>query len=126
MKAKKVYEFIQKKSLKNSIKDDIGIKVKYKREIEEWFEKWLPNTKYEIKDDFTIIVDANFRLYAKYDLTYIPNNMIINGWAEIIGTQINELPPNLYIKGNLYLDPIEKIKIPSTVKIDGEIEYHTF
>ena len=72
MKAKKVYEFIQKKG----IKTEIGSSVLEKKSIEEWFAKHAPNADYTINPDLSIDVEGNLYIF---DATEEPDNLTVNG-----------------------------------------------
>ncbi len=73
-KAKKVYEFIQKKSLKNTVKDEVGIHTKqyYEKLINDWFNKWVSD-------------DIKYKIYPDKKETHIYNPLdLSNSKCEII------------------------------------------
>ena len=73
MKAKKVYEFVQRKD----IKAEIGSSVLIKRSIIEWFENHAPEADYTINSDLSITVEGDLYIY---DATKEPDNLtILNG-----------------------------------------------
>jgi len=125
MKAKKVYEFVQKKSLKNTIKDDIGIKAKYKKDIEEWFKKWLPNWKinenYIINDNLNIEVSNSIHLGDIKEHLELPDNLTIYGDLYLDRSNITELPKNLKVYGYLSVDETNLKKWPINLYVKGDI-----
>ena len=78
MKAKKVYEFVQRKD----IKAEIGASELLKRSIPEWFAKWAPKIDFEIKND-KIYID-HLDLYNVEELEYLLDNLIVNNSIRIL------------------------------------------
>jgi len=143
MKAKKVYEFIQKKSLKNTIKDDIGIKYNRKKEIEEWIEENDLSRHYQSYDLETdelrlhgkiagLRLRKNIdkfpvsRLYVLGDLfltntkylEYLPNYTTITGWLDLENSNILKLPDNLFVGGSLDIsDTYNLTVLPTNLEI---------
>jgi len=106
MEAKKVYEFIQKKSLRNTIKDDIGLKHSIDKKIQNFF-KYLKNINdevtYLITDKLNVIIYGNLDFVAS-DIEYFPDEIKeINGYVDLTDTKIKKLPDNLTIFGWLDL-----------------------
>ena len=71
MKAKYVYEFVQRKD----IKTEIGSDVLQRRSIDEWFSKFSPDTDYYINDDFSVVVKEDIVIH---DATYELDELIVN------------------------------------------------
>jgi len=83
MKAKKVYEFIQKKSLRNTIKDDIGIVAKHKRKIQDWLNNYILGST----QDFEITEDLNLKIHApSHSINLINYNEIDFPFNKVIFT----------------------------------------
>ena len=72
MKAKKVYEFVQKKG----IKAEIGNSILIKRSIIEWFETYAPDADYTIHNDLSITVEGELTVH---NATKEPDNLIVTG-----------------------------------------------
>ncbi len=146
MEAKKVYEFIQKKSLKNTIQNDIGVFKKYKNDIKEWFNQYLPSSKYIIHDDYTVEADNfffNIFDYPNYNLSEfpfiklkvdyglinlsdnktflkLPKSIIFKTGSIILNnTNITKLPEKLIIinDGNLSIENTRIKKLSENIKI---------
>jgi len=129
--AKKVYEFIQKKSLKNSINNDIGINHIIIKEIKEWFKEYLPDTykniNIYINGNKEIIVDGNLKFhdfsnnYIKKSISFFPNIDIINGEVDFSMINIDKFPDNLIINGNLTFFFARFKKLPKNLTINGSL-----
>ena len=107
MKAKKVYEFVQKKE----IKAEIGNSVLQRRSIDEWFRKWAPGADYLIDDDLNITVDETLNLY-KSKVLELPDNLTIINSLDLEETKIIKLPNNLKVGSNLFLRGVKIDKLP--------------
>ena len=81
MKAKKVYEFIQKKSLKQSINNNIGIIYKSKKEIIDWLNTYTDFKEFEhynILDNLDVEFLSSIVILDDKRITDIPFNIIVN------------------------------------------------
>ena len=93
MKAKKVYEFVQSKE----IRTDIGINVLQRKSIEEWFAKWAPDNEYTIDDDLNIKTN-DLVLPNNKELTWIPDNLSVDGLLSASNTGLLKVPNNLNVR----------------------------
>ena len=127
MKAKKVYEFIQKKSLKKSIQNDIGIRAKYKKEIEQWFSKYAPDINYNIDEEKMETMVHNYLSLNKCECKYIPDGLKIM-FNSMVGYAINinrskviKIGKNLTIFGgiNAAYSNLEEYPENISIKING-------
>jgi len=125
MRAKQVYEFIQKKSLRNNI--DTGINYKIKSDIEKWFNKWLNGINYKINDNFEIEVFDDIFILRNGDVGHFPfcNKLTVHGNLDIISSNLLSLPKSINIKNtfNVYgnrnlIDFPEIFYIGSTINIE--------
>jgi len=143
MKAKKVYEFIQKKSLKNSI--DIGIKYKIKEEINKWCKEFIPNITYEINDKnfkLTIYDSVNLSfeereiifptemvdIYGALDLSYsnlkkLPSKYLrVEQHLALTNTKIKKLPDELLVGSNININNVPISELPNNInRITGHL-----
>ena len=112
MKAKKVFEFIKKKSLRNSIKkDEIGINY---INIRKWAEDHLKDNDWIIEDNI-LKVKKTVDLRNK-NITWLPNNLNV-GWDLILSNNpITKLPENLSVE-SLNINNTSISKIPDSLKI---------
>jgi len=94
MRAKQVYEFVQKKSLRSNLKDQVGIKYKIKKDIIDWFDKYAPDANYNITENLNIIVNNSLDLQNK-EIKSIPNNLYVHGYLFLENNPIAKLPENL-------------------------------
>ncbi len=111
MRAKKVYEFIQQKSLKKSIGSNIGINKKIREEnkikIEQWFkENWYyAKWEYDIENDL-LIINQNVMFWPEDKITELPHNKVkINGEFKIPNDIIFKMPEEyLEVEKTLYFE----------------------
>ena len=142
MKAKKVYEFINPKTDEYDLEDNIelGPNVFKRKKIEDWFKKWAPDADYDIDDDLHVNVFTSIDL-SSTDIEHLPienltiQNSLILRYCEnlkslpdnltvvnlfLSGSSITELPKNLKITNNLYVNQMTvDIKIPKDAEIQG-------
>ena len=132
MKAKQVYEFIQKKSLKNNIK--IGLEYKKEKEIKEWLNKNLINNKsnFEVNNS-TLIYYGDFKLKYNHNtynfkpeqkiiMDYPFDKLIVHGNFACSFNNIINLPNNLEIKKSLFIFDSNIEKLPKNLKVGKNYE----
>ncbi len=134
MKAKKVYEFIQNKSLKQSI-DNIGVKYKNIKELYNWLKKQEFDYPIDIDyEDNMIYVDGDLNLNDITELPFGFFNIEINGYLDL--GHIKEINGHFAPKvfGALFLTTLkelngkfeptvqEEIDLPTIEKINGEFK----
>ena len=87
MKAKQVYEFIKKKSLRNTLKDDIGINKIAKDKVKEYLNKYSPKSNFYFDRDLLIIdlIAINCSKINDIITEFIPWNKILIEKKLIIG-----------------------------------------
>ena len=115
MRAKKVYEFVQKKG----IKAEIGPDNLYRKSIEQSFEQYAPNTDFIVNNDMSIIVKDQLNL-ENSEATYLFDNMEIQGYLDLEGSNIKELPKNLKVESGLNLNNIISI-LPNDLNVGSFI-----
>ena len=135
MKAKQVYEFIQKKSLKNTIKDDIGINKKLKddklKETIQWLKFLNKFKQIDITENDFFISSNNLEIVfiKSLDLSgihdknfYLLDNLVINShYLEISDTSLAKLPNNLKIYGSLYMVNTNINELPNDLFVKNKI-----
>ena len=130
MKAKQVYEFIQKKSLKNSIKDNIGVKYKIKQKIRNWITTYFEDNYKEGKDYkiinntdlsvyFDIFIDKSHNNKHPFEKPTPFNNFTIEGYCYFNNVDKIYLP-NKFINwgGDLSLKHIKMVYMPSYLYVE--------
>ncbi len=138
MRAKQVYEFIQNKSLKNNIGDEIGIYNILKKKTEEWLEEWVDGFKKWKPEHRKLIyefIPSENKLILNYDLNFccktiteFPFDSIIFKNHHTLNLNYSNIEklPNEIIAENLFLSECKnlkelpnKLKINSTLNADG-------
>ena len=123
MKAKKVYEFIQSKSLKNSVKDDIGIIAKQKNKIKNWLNTYILGS---IKD-FEITNNLNLKIHApSHSINLINYNEIDFPFNKVIFTNNDKSLVNSFQLFNAkYITKIPDLENVNEIYLQGlfNLEY---
>ena len=84
MRAQTVFENIEFQRGRDP-KQALGIGKK--AQIDQWFEKWDPDAKYEVDDDFNIYIKKNLILYDT-NVTFLPDDLKIGGSLTLRNTII--------------------------------------
>ena len=134
------YEFKKNKSLKNTIKDEIGIKTRKKEEIKKWFKDNDYDVNYNIDENLKITVRGNLTIskptneFPKYPLTVtglldisnpniekLPNKLNVGG-LRLRNTKVKKLPDNLTVKGILDISYTKIKTLPEKLNVTGIIK----
>ena len=70
------------------------LKIGKRAQIDEWFEEWAPDIRYTVDENLHISVRENLYL-VESEVSYIPDNLTIQGALYIRDTKITSLPDSL-------------------------------
>ena len=118
MRAKTVYESISFERGKDPRKTmGIGMRV----QIQQWFKTWAPNVEYTIDDNLNVIVEGYLNLSGT-QITELPDNLSVGGDLYLRWTQITKLPDNLSVGGYLDLRETQITKLPDNLSVGGWLD----
>jgi len=121
MKAKKVYEMIDPyKESDDAMALDISY---YKLQVEKWAKKWIiSDTEYIIDENGKLTIHGNFEPTSK-DISYIPDNTTIYGWADLRETKIVNFPKKLTIDRGLAFTGTKITEIDKDLIVRGTVVF---
>ena len=123
MKAKKVNEFKRTRKQGLSKQTELGIVQYTKKQIEEWFKKYLPNVNYEIKDDLSVICYNSIDFEGNTEITEFPfNNLKLpDKYLDIENSSFEKLPEYLDVDNRIYLANTKISKLPKYLKTNSSV-----
>jgi hypothetical protein len=96
----------------------------FKNQCDIWFKKFAPSVKYSINDKMIITVNGSLYLY-KAQVNSLPGNMYIKGELNLKhATNFSDLPEKLRVDGNVYLQDTAVTRLPNNFNV-GESLYLT-